>query len=522
MANGSEEDDYSSRTTPASSTMAARWAGVAGLLLLLPLLPSASSMTLKLDGDVYPNRHFYVTLNIGDPKNPYFLDIDTGSSLTWLECNIGPCTKCHKVPHDLYKPKKLIHCEDPLFIAWTVRPEFIPSTRTLTVPEPNHFDGPFEPMRRTLKYKVHIQVRRLLVRFPPDSPPPSPPPPPPTDHSSEDDSPAAHPKRRRRSRGRSRHGRRGAALEDTPSPDEGGAAAGMAVDAAAPVRELRRSTGNPPAPLMTVAPHPAPQLPEIEEGRLAVPGDARQVGPNGQAGLAEVLIYSLEPRVGFRPLPVWDPMLDEASRASRRNPSPAPLAPRRGDAEAIIPGGGSQTGPVTPAQDGLSHDDLGPAQSGERCMGDVDRVQAASAVGAESDLGLGPLVTDRSNTGFVDLNPRVSPTRPVDDLAPAQAFLDSVTRSTGASPILLSTPPRRPRNRRARPVTMAVRRSRRIAAAGYTNNSIQRAQALIMKRLGITPPVEQLTTEAAEAYARLFDHPLTSAQIAALAGPGGM
>ena len=43
--------------------------------------------------------HFYVTMNIGEPAKPYFLDIDTGSNLTWLECNAvekGPCLTCNK------------------------------------------------------------------------------------------------------------------------------------------------------------------------------------------------------------------------------------------------------------------------------------------------------------------------------------------------------------------------------------------------------------------------------------------
>lgn len=30
--------------------------------------------------------HIYVTMSIGEQEKPYFLDIDTGSTLTWLEC----------------------------------------------------------------------------------------------------------------------------------------------------------------------------------------------------------------------------------------------------------------------------------------------------------------------------------------------------------------------------------------------------------------------------------------------------
>jgi hypothetical protein len=34
-------------------------------------------------------------MNIGVPAKPYFLDIDTGSDLTWVECD-APCQSCHQ------------------------------------------------------------------------------------------------------------------------------------------------------------------------------------------------------------------------------------------------------------------------------------------------------------------------------------------------------------------------------------------------------------------------------------------
>nr|XP_045089779.1 aspartic proteinase Asp1-like [Aegilops tauschii subsp. strangulata] len=107
------------------------------LLLLLPLpfaahpasaapsssSSSSSSVVFRLQGDVYPTGHYYVTMNIGDPVRPYFLDVDTGSDLTWLQCD-APCKSCNKVlydlvPHPLYKPtkSKLVPCADPLCTA---------------------------------------------------------------------------------------------------------------------------------------------------------------------------------------------------------------------------------------------------------------------------------------------------------------------------------------------------------------------------------------------------------------------
>ncbi|CAM0874716.1 unnamed protein product [Alopecurus aequalis] len=95
------------------------------LLLLLPFAPgparaatpakspssSSSAAVFRLQGDVYPTGHYYVTMNIGDPAKPYFLDVDTGSDLTWLQCD-APCQSCNKVPHQLYKPtkNKLVPC----------------------------------------------------------------------------------------------------------------------------------------------------------------------------------------------------------------------------------------------------------------------------------------------------------------------------------------------------------------------------------------------------------------------------
>ena len=42
-------------------------------------------------------RLYYVAMSIGNPPKPYFLDVDTGSDLTWLQCD-APCVSCSKVP----------------------------------------------------------------------------------------------------------------------------------------------------------------------------------------------------------------------------------------------------------------------------------------------------------------------------------------------------------------------------------------------------------------------------------------
>ncbi|KAK1628236.1 hypothetical protein QYE76_002551 [Lolium multiflorum] len=116
--------------------MAGRWAPPAGLLLLLLLAalvparadkparagraqpdsePEPSSAVFQLYGNVYPHGLYYVAMSIGNPPKPYFLDVDTGSDLTWLQCD-APCVSCSKVPHPLYRPtkNKLVPCVDQM------------------------------------------------------------------------------------------------------------------------------------------------------------------------------------------------------------------------------------------------------------------------------------------------------------------------------------------------------------------------------------------------------------------------
>ncbi|KAI5335794.1 hypothetical protein L3X38_025928 [Prunus dulcis] len=80
----------------------------------LGLNRAASSIVLPVHGNVYPIGSYNVTLNIGQPPKPYFLDPDTGSDLTWLQCD-APCVRCTEAPHPFYRPNNdLVVCKDPL------------------------------------------------------------------------------------------------------------------------------------------------------------------------------------------------------------------------------------------------------------------------------------------------------------------------------------------------------------------------------------------------------------------------
>ncbi|XP_043697544.1 aspartic proteinase Asp1-like, partial [Telopea speciosissima] len=74
-----------------------------------------SSVVFRVQGNVYPEGLYYVTFYLGNPPKAYYLDLDTGSDLTWLQCD-APCASCNDVPHPLYKPNKqdLVFCEEQI------------------------------------------------------------------------------------------------------------------------------------------------------------------------------------------------------------------------------------------------------------------------------------------------------------------------------------------------------------------------------------------------------------------------
>ncbi|KAH1213409.1 Aspartic proteinase Asp1 [Glycine max] len=74
----------------------------------------SSSAVFKVQGNVYPLGHYTVSLNIGYPPKLYDLDIDSGSDLTWVQCD-APCKGCTKPRDQLYKPNhNLVQCVDQL------------------------------------------------------------------------------------------------------------------------------------------------------------------------------------------------------------------------------------------------------------------------------------------------------------------------------------------------------------------------------------------------------------------------
>lgn len=103
----------------------------------------------------------------------------------------------------------------------------------------------------------------------------------------------------------------------------------------------------------------------------------------------------------------------------------------------------------------------------------------------------------------------------LDDNSTVRQFRVSITKeiNDGISP---PTPCAKPRCR-ATGNSTTLRRSRWIAYAGGPSHSLHRAQTVLMKKLGLIAEEESLTEEARESYARLFEHPIPSSHVMALA-----
>ncbi|KXG19766.1 aspartyl protease APCB1-like isoform X2 [Sorghum bicolor] len=93
---------------------------------LLPLYPKprrGGATKLASGGDwphnstanLFPEGMYYTTVSLGNPPRPYFLDVDTGSHTTWIQCD-APCTSCAEGAHPLYRPApaNLVPASDPL------------------------------------------------------------------------------------------------------------------------------------------------------------------------------------------------------------------------------------------------------------------------------------------------------------------------------------------------------------------------------------------------------------------------
>ncbi|XP_044480399.1 aspartic proteinase Asp1-like isoform X2 [Mangifera indica] len=75
---------------------------------------AGSTIVFPVTGNVYPHGGYSVSLQIGNPPKNFELDFDTGSDLTWVQCE-APCQNCTQPRGSLYKPNNnFISSDDPL------------------------------------------------------------------------------------------------------------------------------------------------------------------------------------------------------------------------------------------------------------------------------------------------------------------------------------------------------------------------------------------------------------------------
>ncbi|KAL0803502.1 hypothetical protein Bca101_095992 [Brassica carinata] len=83
------------------------------------------SFVFPLSGNVFPLGYYSVSLQIGNPPKDFTFDVDTGSDLTWVQCD-APCSGCTVRTELQYKPKSnTVPCSDSICSAlhWPQKPE---------------------------------------------------------------------------------------------------------------------------------------------------------------------------------------------------------------------------------------------------------------------------------------------------------------------------------------------------------------------------------------------------------------
>ncbi|WJX16657.1 hypothetical protein P8452_06657 [Trifolium repens] len=110
-----------------------------------------SSAFFRVQGNVYPLGYYTVSLSIGNPPKLYDLDIDSGSDLTWVQCD-APCKGCTKPNHQLYKPSNnLVQCVDQLCAG-------------VHLTSDHHCDTPDDQCDYEVEYADHGSSLGVLVR----------------------------------------------------------------------------------------------------------------------------------------------------------------------------------------------------------------------------------------------------------------------------------------------------------------------------------------------------------------------
>ncbi|RDY03694.1 Aspartyl protease APCB1, partial [Mucuna pruriens] len=111
-----------------------------------------SSSVFPVSGNVYPDGLYFTILRVGNPPKSYFVDVDTGSDLTWMQCD-APCRSCGKGAHVPYKP---------------TRSNIVPSMDSLCLDvQKNQKNGHHESLQQCdyeIQYADHSSSLGVLIR----------------------------------------------------------------------------------------------------------------------------------------------------------------------------------------------------------------------------------------------------------------------------------------------------------------------------------------------------------------------
>lgn len=112
----------------------------------------SSSAVFPISGNVYPDGLYYTHLRVGNPPKRYFVDVDTGSDLTWIQCD-APCRSCAKGANAIYKP---------------TLSSIVPSVDSLCLEvqkyEKNGYDENFQQCDYEIQYADHSSSLGVLIK----------------------------------------------------------------------------------------------------------------------------------------------------------------------------------------------------------------------------------------------------------------------------------------------------------------------------------------------------------------------
>lgn len=113
---------------------------------------SSSSTVFPISGNVYPDGLYYTHVRVGNPPKRYFVDVDTGSDLTWIQCD-APCRSCAKGANVPYKP---------------IRTNIVPSLDSLCLEvqknQKNGYHESFQQCDYEIQYADHSSSMGVLIR----------------------------------------------------------------------------------------------------------------------------------------------------------------------------------------------------------------------------------------------------------------------------------------------------------------------------------------------------------------------